>query len=257
MCRRRLGALRAPSTERAGLSHLFCRVGRRLCFLRRRNRPAPALGSQASRCHTSLRKVRRRFRRPLPLLFAVAAGLELLGGALYAPNNYDALMYRFPRMLHWWAVPAGTGSPRPDRDEPGRPGFEWLMMPLFVLTHSDRLFFLINIIAYLLAAGPGFPGCRRRRGCRRVAWAWMWLLPVALCYVTQAGSIGNDILAVTYFLAAIALVSGRDARSGKNCGSLFWRPDWQPGSRRRTCRCFCRWRARFGPPCAGCAFVRS
>ena len=54
------------------------------------------------------RKEARRFcrplRRPLPLIFMLTALLAALGGALYAPNNYDALTYRFPRVLHWWAA---------------------------------------------------------------------------------------------------------------------------------------------------------
>ena len=81
--------------------------------------------------------------------------------------------------------------------------FEWLMMPVFMVTHSDRFFFLINIVSYLLLpslvflvfVATGFP--------RRVAWFWMWLLPAALCYAMQAGSISNDTIAVIYFLSAI------------------------------------------------------
>src|SRR5436309_622785 len=44
--------------------------------------------------------------RVLPLLFYTAAVLALIGGIIHAPNNYDALTYRIPRMLHWWS----TGS---------------------------------------------------------------------------------------------------------------------------------------------------
>src|SRR5438270_10718794 len=39
-------------------------------------------------------KLRRRFHRLFPLLFLVLAALVFLGGALYAPNNYDAFSYR-------------------------------------------------------------------------------------------------------------------------------------------------------------------
>ena len=34
------------------------------------------------------RKLRRRFSRPFPLAFLILAALAILGGALYAPNNY-------------------------------------------------------------------------------------------------------------------------------------------------------------------------
>jgi len=145
-----------------------------------------------------------RFRRPLPLLFLLTAALAIAGGAVHAPNNYDALTYRFPRMLHWWAASGWHWIVTPnDRMNLSGTAFEWLMMPVFTVTHSDRFFFLINIVSYLLLpslvflvfVATGFP--------RRVAWFWMWLLPAALCYAMQAGSISNDTIAVTYFLSAI------------------------------------------------------
>ena len=49
-------------------------------------------------------KFRRRFRRPLPLAFLIVAALAFLGGAIYAPDNYDALTYRLPRILNWLAA---------------------------------------------------------------------------------------------------------------------------------------------------------
>jgi len=150
------------------------------------------------------RRILRRFRRPLPLLFFLTALLALAGGAVHAPNNYDALTYRFPRMLHWWAASGWHWIATPNsRMNLAGTGFEWLMMPLFVLTHSDRLFFLINIIAYLLLPGLVFLVFVAAGVARRVAWFWMWLLPAALCYAMQAGSISNDTIAATYFLAAI------------------------------------------------------
>ena len=48
-------------------------------------------------------KRRRRFRRMFPLAFLVLAVMAVAGGALYPPNNYDALAYRTPRVLHWLA----------------------------------------------------------------------------------------------------------------------------------------------------------
>jgi len=44
-----------------------------------------------------------RFRRPLPLCFAVLAALVLLGGLLYAPTSFTALNYRMTRVLQWLA----------------------------------------------------------------------------------------------------------------------------------------------------------
>lgn len=146
----------------------------------------------------------RRFRRPLPLLFLLTATLAVVGGMAYAPNNYDALTYRFPRVLHWWAASGWHWIATPNgRMNLSGTGFEWLMMPLFVITHSDRFFFLINVGAYLLLPGLVFLVFIASGASRRAAWFWMWLMPAALCYAMQAGSISNDTIAATYFLAAI------------------------------------------------------
>jgi hypothetical protein len=150
------------------------------------------------------RKNLRRFRRPLPLLFLLTAALAITGGALHAPNNYDALTYRFPRVLHWWSESGWHWIATPDeRLNLSGTVFEWLMMPMFVLTHSDRFFFLINIVGYLLLPGLVFVTFVAGGLGRQAAWFWMWLMPAALCYAMQAGSISNDTIAATYFLAAV------------------------------------------------------
>jgi hypothetical protein len=149
-------------------------------------------------------RILRRFRRPLPLLFFLTAAMAIAGGALHAPNNYDALTYRFPRVLHWWAASGWHWIATPnERMNLSGTGFEWLMMPLFAATHCDRFFFLINIVSYLLLPSLVFLVFVAAGVARRVAWLWMWLLPAALCYAMQAGSISNDTIAVTYFLSAI------------------------------------------------------
>lgn len=165
---------------------------------------------------TRKRRYVRRFKRILPLIFAVTALLAALGGALYAPNNYDALTYRVPRMLHWWSTSGWhwitTSNPRMNNRSMD---FEWLTMPLLVFTHSDRLFFLLNIAGYLFLPGLIFAVFTRVGVAARVAWNWMWLLPMGYCYVMQAGSIGNDTIAVVYVLASLyfslqACRTGRD-----------------------------------------------
>ena len=45
----------------------------------------------------------RRFRKGLPLGFAILGALAILGGILHGPTNYDGLAYRTPRVLHWLA----------------------------------------------------------------------------------------------------------------------------------------------------------
>jgi len=149
-------------------------------------------------------KLRRRFRRPLPLMFALTAALAALGGAIYSPNNYDHLTYRFPRMLHWWSQSGWhwIGTPVPAMNRSGA-DFEWLMMPSLVLLQSDRLFFLINISAFLLMPGLLFTTFVAAGVSKRVAWSWMWLLPLGFCFVMEAGSVGNDLMPVIFVLAAI------------------------------------------------------
>jgi hypothetical protein len=187
----------------AGYAVFFCILFLVLVLENRRRRTEPYVAFPKSGA-SWVRVCLHRFRRPLPLLFLLTAFLAIAGGALNSPNNYDALTYRFPRLLHWWAASGWHWIATPnERMNLSGTNFEWLMMPLFVVTHSDRFFFLINIVSYLFLptliflvfVAAGLP--------RRVAWFWMWLLPAALCYAMQAGSISNDTIAATYFLSAI------------------------------------------------------
>jgi hypothetical protein len=145
-----------------------------------------------------------RFRRPLPGIFLVLATLAVVGGLLYAPNNGDALTYRIPRILHWvaegrWHWIPGAGS----RLNYSATGFEWLMLPLLLFTGTDRLFFLINVLSYLLLPGLIFSVFWRLGIRRRVAWQWMWLIPSGYGFVLQAGSTANDAFAAIYLLASL------------------------------------------------------
>ena len=105
----------------------------------------------------SFRRWRRRCRRFFPVAFFVIAGLALLGGILHAPNNYDALAYRMPRVLHWLAAEQwhwiNTDFVRLNTRAPG---YEWLMAPIMLFLQSHRLVFLIGIISLLLLPGLVF-----------------------------------------------------------------------------------------------------
>lgn len=152
----------------------------------------------------NLYKTRRRFRRLLPGVFLLVAGLALIGGLLHAPNNYDAMTYRLPRMLNWLADGKWTWVPTVDqRVNFATAGWEWIAMPLFLLSRSDRGLFLINILSFLLLPGLLFSVFRQSRVRRRVAWVWMWILPLAYGYVMQAGSVGNDLTGVVFALMAV------------------------------------------------------
>jgi len=125
---------------------------------------------------------------------------------LYAPNNYDALAYRVPRVLHWLAEGRWhwihTGFQRLNTRAPG---FEWISAAVIAITRSDRLLFLINIVSFLLLPGLIFSFFRRLGIQRQVAWHWMWLLPTGYCFLLQAASIGNDLFGAVFALASIDL----------------------------------------------------
>ena len=149
-------------------------------------------------------KIRRRFQRPLPAIFLIVAGLTFLGGVLYPPNNFDALTYRLPRILNWLA--AGKWfwiSTINQRMNYSTTGWEWIAAPLFLALHSDRALFLIDVLSFLLLPGLLFPMFRQLGVARRVAWMWMWVLPLAYGYATQAGSIGNDLAGTVFCLMSV------------------------------------------------------
>jgi len=154
---------------------------------------------------SDIRLLLRRFRRPLPAIFLVILILAVIGGSIYPPNNYDYLTYRFARILHWWAQHGWHWIASNNvRLNISGTGMEWLMMPIFTFTRLDRFFFLINIISFAFIPGLVFSVLRGIGILPRIAWQWMWLFPGAYCYVTQAGSAGNDAFAVVYFLAGLA-----------------------------------------------------
>lgn len=165
-------------------------------------------------------KLWRRFKRPFPLGFLILTTLAFLGGALHAPNNYDALAYREPRVLHWLAEGRWhwihTDFPRLNVRAVG---FEWLSAPLFALTKTDRLVFLLNIISLLLLPGLVFSLFHRLGVRRRVAWCWAWIAPTGYCFLLQAGGIENDMFASVFALAAIDYA----LRAGESeCIGAFW-----------------------------------
>ena len=150
------------------------------------------------------RKWRGRFYRPLPLIFLLVAILIFLGGGLYAPTNYDALTYRLPRMLNWLSVEHWFWIPtNNDRMNFSTTTWEWLALPQLALLRSDRGLFLINAFGFLLLPGLFFSVFRQVGVARKVAWAWMWILPLAYGYATQAGSIGNDFTGMLFGLISV------------------------------------------------------
>jgi hypothetical protein len=160
-------------------------------------------------------RLRRRLRRPIPLAFAIVGLLALVGGAVHAPNNYDALTYRLPRILHWLAAEQWHWIHTDfQRLNTRGAGIEWVSAPM-LLAGWMRPLFLINAISFLLLPGLTFSLLSRLGVRRRVAWVWMWILPAGYGFILQAGSIANDLFGATFAMAAIDFafraVKGRSA----------------------------------------------
>lgn len=163
---------------------------------------------------------RRRFRRALPRAFLILSALAFLGGLLYAPNSYDALAYRIPRLLHWLAASRWHWIHTEfNRLNTRGCGFEWLAAPLLALAKTDRPLFLYNWLSFLFLPGLIFSSARRLGVRPRVAYSWMWVLPGGYCFLLQAGSLGNDVLVTTLVLAAVDL--GLRARVSQRL-TEFW-----------------------------------
>ena len=146
---------------------------------------------------------RKRFFSPFPAMFLLLAFLSLIGGILYAPNNFDALIYRMPRVCHWlmaeqWEWISTTKNNLNTRSA----GIEWWTAPMFAILCTDRLIFLINWVSFLFLPGLFFSLFRQMGVANKVSWVWMWILPTGYCFVLQAASVGNDMLTAFFAVAA-------------------------------------------------------
>ncbi|HSU52842.1 MAG TPA: hypothetical protein VLT36_02140 [Candidatus Dormibacteraeota bacterium] len=152
----------------------------------------------------------------MPLAFFVLSLLAFLGGAIHAPNNYDGLAYRTPRVLHWLAASQWhwIHTDFASLNTRGN-GWEWVSAPLLSLTGSDRTLFLINTICFLLLPGRIFGLFTKLGVSPRLSFYFMWLLPTGYCYLLQAGSIANDL-----FGAFFAIVAVEFALRARQSGSL-------------------------------------
>jgi hypothetical protein len=160
--------------------------------------------SRPLRDNLCFHRFRHRFRKLFPLAFLILGAISFLGGAIYAPTNYDALAYRIPRILHWLAADQWhwihTIFPRVNNRSCG---IEWVSAPFIALFKTDRFLFLINFISFVFLPGLVFSVFTRLGVLRRVAWHWMWIAPTGYCFLLQAGSVGNDLFGAVFALAAV------------------------------------------------------
>ena len=166
------------------------------------------------------RKAGRRFRRPIPLAFLILAAVAFTGGVMYAPNNYDALAYRLPRVLHWLAEGRWHWIHTEFQRVNARGcGVEWVVSPILLFTGTDRFLFLLSFASFCFLPGLLFSIFRRLGVAPRTAWAWMWLLPTGYGFLLQAGSIANDLFATTLVFAAVSFALR--ANQQKSPGDLW------------------------------------
>lgn len=161
------------------------------------------LGLPRSASGRSLARCRRRFSKLFPAAFLLFAVLSLIGGFLYPPNNLDALIYRMPRVCHWlmaghWEWIATIKNNLNTRAA----GIEWWSAPFIAILRTDRVLFLINWVSFLFLPGLFFSLYRHLGVRRKVAAAWMWILPGGYCFALQAASVGNDMLVAFFAVAA-------------------------------------------------------
>jgi len=150
------------------------------------------------------RKLFRRCRRPLPALFVLTVVIIFAGAIAFAPTNYDALTYRLPRILNWLSRDGWFWIQTPnDRMNYATVAWEWLATPLLLFSRTDRLLFLFNYIGFLFMPGLVYSVFRVLGVKPKVAWWWMWIVPMTFGYVTQAGSIGNDLIGALFGLTSV------------------------------------------------------
>ncbi len=190
--------------------HQLNRTGYLVSFL-----VAIAMGFQLFRRHIPGRIQWRwsRFRRWLPLSYFALSLLIVLSGVLYAPNNYDALSYRIPRVLHWLAeghwhwIHTGYSKLNTRATD-----CEWIMAPLILFGRSERWAWLPNAAMFMLLPGLIYSTYVRVGIRKKVAWHWMWILPTGYVFILQAGGLSNDLPGAFMSLAAVcfALRAGSD-----------------------------------------------
>lgn len=139
----------------------------------------------------------------LRLAFTLVAALSLLGGLMHAPNNFDAMNFRLPKVLGWLMEGGWQWFPANNNSLNTRAsGMEWVFAPLLAWTGSDRVLFLTNQLPFLLLPGLVLGVFRGLGAGGRASRFWMWVVPAGYGFALQAGGIGNDLPAAVFALAA-------------------------------------------------------
>jgi hypothetical protein len=141
----------------------------------------------------------------LKACFLLVAALSLVAAVIHVPWSFDAVTYRLPRCLYWLAEGRwywiGTIDGRLDYSSCG---LEWQMIPVMLLTKTDRFLFLLSYLPFLLLPGLLYLGGRAMGFARKPLLIWMWLLPCAYCIALQCSGLQNDGYTATYTAACLA-----------------------------------------------------
>ena len=128
-----------------------------------------------------------------------------MAAVIHVPWSFDAVTYRLPRCLYWLAEGRwywiGTIDGRLDYSSCG---LEWQMIPLILLTKTDRFLFLLSYLPFLLLPGLFYLGGRALGFARKPVLIWMWLLPCAYCIALQCSGLQNDGYTASYTAACLA-----------------------------------------------------
>jgi hypothetical protein len=160
-------------------------------------------------------------RRWPALCFGLVAALSLAAALVHLPWSFDAITYRLPRCLYWLAENGwywiGTIDGRLDYSACG---LEWQMIPLLLITKSDRFLFLLAYLPFLLLPGLVYLAGRSLGLARRPLRIWMWLLPCAYCIALQCSGLCNDGYSTSYTVASLAF-AGVAIRRGDRLACVF------------------------------------
>jgi hypothetical protein len=143
-------------------------------------------------------------RRILPLIYLATFALIIAGSVWHEPNNFDGLSYRIPKVLYWLDQQHWYWINTPFEElNYTLPNYEWLTVPIFLVTGGFHSAVVINWIAFLFLPSLFFALLRAFGASERVAYDWMWIFPSGYLIAMQAGGIGNDLIGLAFILAAL------------------------------------------------------
>lgn len=149
----------------------------------------------------------------LGVLFAIAI--------VAAPNNFDSMTYRLPRVMHWAANHSINFYPTEVIRQLDRsPLAEWVLLHLYLLTGTDRFFNLLQWFVFVLSLAAVWELTALFTSSRRAQIFAVILTVTTPMAVLQATSTQNNLVAAFLFVCFVFFglkFSGRETS-----GSCRW-----------------------------------